>query len=309
MADGLVVRASCLLGLVVMVMLAPGCQPQDIRRLLLVSFDGFRWDYLHRVATPNFQALMEEGARVEQVESAFITKTFPDHYTLVTGLFAESHGVVANEMYDPDLNATFSMSKPNSHDPRWWDRAEPLWVTNQRAGRGSGAAMWPGSDVEIGGAYPTDFLPYNASLGFEERVRTLIGWFLREEQPITLGLLYWEEPDVSGHAHGPDSVLMDEVIADVDGKLGFLRQELRRVGLYDSVNLVVTSDHGMAQMSPDRVVELDEYLSRDTYTWIDKSPVVGILPKEGASINQSVNLSINQAICQSISHSICQSDN
>ncbi|KAG5846385.1 hypothetical protein ANANG_G00114380 [Anguilla anguilla] len=278
MANGLV-KASCLLGVVAMAML-PSCRPEDPPRLLLVSFDGFRWDYVQRVATPNFHALMEEGVRVEQVESAYITKTFPDHYTLVTGLYTESHGIVANEMYDPDLNLTFSMDHPSARDPRWWDGAEPLWATNQRAGHGSGAAMWPGTDVEIRGTYPTHFLPYNASVGFEARVRSLVGWFARDPS-VRLGLLYWEEPDVSGHAFGPDSSLMDAVIADVDAKLGFLRRELQRAGLYERLNLVVTSDHGMAQMSGERVVELDAYLSRDAYTWIDKSPVVGILPQEG----------------------------
>ncbi|KAJ8355512.1 hypothetical protein SKAU_G00183060 [Synaphobranchus kaupii] len=249
---------------------------------LLPPWCGRRGDapQLQRVATPNFHALMEEGVWVQRVESAYITKTFPDHYTLVTGLFAESHGVVANEMYDPDLNLTFSMDAPGARDPRWWDRAEPLWATNQRAGRSSGAAMWPGTDVKIRGTYPTHFLPYNASVGFEDRVQSLVGWF-SQDPPASLGLLYWEEPDASGHALGPDSPRMEAVIADVDAKLGFLRQELRRAGLYDRLNLVVTSDHGMAQMSPERVVELDEYLSRDAYTWIDKSPVVGILPKEG----------------------------
>lgn len=278
MADGLV-KASCLLGVVAMAML-PSCRPEDLPSLLLVSFDGFRWDYVQRVATPNFHALMEEGVRVEQVENAYITKTFPDHYTLVTGLYTESHGIVANEMYDPDLNLTFAMDHPSAHDPRWWDGAEPLWATNQRAGHGSGAAMWPGTDVEIRGTYPTHFLPYNASVGFEDRVRSLVGWFARDP-PVRLGLLYWEEPDVSGHAFGPDSPRMDAVIADVDAKLGFLRRELQRAGLYERLNLVVTSDHGMAQMSGERVVELDAYLSRDAYTWIDKSPVVGILPQEG----------------------------
>ncbi|XP_061099959.1 ectonucleotide pyrophosphatase/phosphodiesterase family member 5 [Conger conger] len=285
MADG-EVSARFLLGVVAMATLLPACRPRDLQRLLLVSFDGFRWDYVRRVPAPNFRALLEEGVGVEQIESAYVTETFPDHYTLVTGLFAESHGVVANEMYDPDLNATFAPGRPGSRDPRWWDGAEPLWVTNQRAGHGSGAVMWPGSDVPIRGTYPTRYLPYNGSVEFEERVRGLLGWFSRggeeeEQPPIRLGLLYWEEPDLSGHAFGPDSPLMDDVIADVDAKLGFLREELRKAGLYERVNLVVTSDHGMAQMSPERVVELDEYLSRDQYTWVGKSPVVGILPREG----------------------------
>uniref|UniRef100_A0A671Q3D0 Ectonucleotide pyrophosphatase/phosphodiesterase family member 5-like n=1 Tax=Sinocyclocheilus anshuiensis TaxID=1608454 RepID=A0A671Q3D0_9TELE len=254
-------------------------QQDEQSQLLLVSFDGFRWDYVNRVPTPNFRALMDEGVQVEQVENTYITKTYPNHYTLVTGLHAETHGIVANEMYDPIHNRSFSMEGSEVYDAWWWEEAVPLWVTNQKAGRKSGAAMWPGSDVAIGGTYPTHYLSYNASMTFETRVEKLIDWFSGPEA-INFGVLYWEEPDESGHNLGPESPLMDVVIADIDEKLGFLRGKLRTAGLYDKVNLIVTSDHGMTQLSHDKIIELDTYVSRDLYTWIDKSPVVGILPKE-----------------------------
>lgn len=115
---------------------------------------------------------------------------------------------------------------------------------------------------------------------FETRVETLINWFSGPEA-ISFGVLYWEEPDESGHNLGPESPLMDLIIADIDKKLGFLRGKLQTAGLYDKVNLIVTSDHGMTQLSHDKIIELDTYVSRDLYTWVDKSPVVGILPKDG----------------------------
>lgn len=255
---------------------------RDRPKLLLVSFDGFRWDYVDRVPTPNFLALMNEGVKVDHVQNVYITKTFTNHYSLVTGLYAETHGIVANEMYDPVLNKSFSMETDSIYDPRWWEEAVPLWVTNQQAGGRSGAAMWPGSDVEIHGTYPTRYLPYNASVPFETRVSQIVEWFSGDEA-VDFGVLYWEEPDESGHNLGPESHLMDVVIADIDEKLGFLRNELKKAGLYEKVNLIVTSDHGMTQLSADKIIELDEYVSRDLYTWVDKSPVVGILPKEGTN--------------------------
>ncbi|XP_056436896.1 ectonucleotide pyrophosphatase/phosphodiesterase family member 5 [Gadus chalcogrammus] len=254
----------------------------DKPKLLLLSFDGFRWDYVNRVPTPNFLALKREGVKVEVVENAYITKTFPDHYSLVTGLNAESHGIVANEMFDPALNRSFSMETDSIYDPLWWEQGVPLWLTNQRAGGRSGAAMWPGSDVKIHGEYPTRYLDYNASMPFEDRVRKLIEWFTApEEQAVDFGVLYWEEPDESGHNLGPESSLMDVVIVDIDEKLGFLRNELKKARLYERLNLIVTSDHGMTQLFPDKIIELDQYVSRDWYTWVDKSPVVALLPKEG----------------------------
>ncbi|KFO36214.1 Ectonucleotide pyrophosphatase/phosphodiesterase family member 5 [Fukomys damarensis] len=140
--------------------------------------------------------------------------------------------------------------------------------------------MWPGGDVKIHNSFPTHYLPYNESISFEERVAQIIEWFTSEE-PINLGLLYWEDPDDMGHQLGPDNPLMGPVISDIDHKLGYLIQMLKKAKLWNVVNLIVTSDHGMTQCSKERVIELDQYLDRDHYTLIDQSPVAAILPKEG----------------------------
>lgn len=265
---------------------------QDRPKVLLVSFDGFRWDYVDRVPTPNFRNLTVEGVTVEQVESAYVTKTLPNHYSLVTGLYAETHGIVANEMYDPVLNRSFSMETDSVYESQWWEEAVPLWVSIQKSGGRSGAAMWPGSDVRIRGMFPNQYLQYNASVPFETRVERIIEWFSApKEEAVDFGVLYWEEPDESGHSLGPQSSLMDVVIAGIDEKLGFLRNELKKAALYEKVNLIVTSDHGMTQLFSDKIIELDEYVSRDLYTWVDKSPVVGILPKEGITSKTSVTFS------------------
>ncbi|XP_006149138.1 ectonucleotide pyrophosphatase/phosphodiesterase family member 5 [Tupaia chinensis] len=254
-------------------------QPEQ-QKVLLVSFDGFRWDYLYKVPTPQFHYVMEYGVHVKQVTNIFITKTYPNHYTLVTGLFAENHGIVANEMFDPVLNKTFSLDHMDIYDSEFWEEAVPIWVTNQRAGFRSGAAMWPGADVKIHNSFPTHYMPYNESVSFEDRVAKIIEWFTSKE-PINLGLLYWEDPDDMGHHLGPDSPLMGPVITDIDNKLGYLIQMLQKAELWDVVNLIITSDHGMTQCSKERIIELDQYLDKDHYTLIDQSPVAAILPKEG----------------------------
>ncbi|KAL4630511.1 ectonucleotide pyrophosphatase/phosphodiesterase family member 5 [Arapaima gigas] len=284
--------------IVILLTVLSSCSPGELNKLLLVSFDGFRWDYLQRVTTPNFDALIKDGVQVKHVENVYITKTYPNHYTMVTGLYAESHGIVANEMYDPSLNQAFSMNKMDVYDSRWWDEAEPLWVTNQRAGHRSGAVMWPGSDVEIRGTYPTHYLLYNSSVSFEVRVQKLIDWF-KSKEAINFGVLYWEEPDESGHSLGPESPLMNAVITDIDEKLGFLVEQLKSAGLFDTMNIIITSDHGMTAMSTEKIIELDNYVNGDLYTIIDKSPVVAILPKEGkfdevysALVNKNPNMTV-----------------
>ncbi|XP_017360613.1 ectonucleotide pyrophosphatase/phosphodiesterase family member 5 [Cebus imitator] len=252
----------------------------DQQKVLLVSFDGFRWDYLYKVPTPHFYYVMKYGVHVKQVTNVFITKTYPNHYTLVTGLFAENHGIVANDMFDPIQNKSFSLDHMNIYDSKFWEEATPIWITNQRAGHTSGAAMWPGTDVKIHKSFPTHYMPYNESVSFEDRVAKIIEWFTSQE-PINLGLLYWEDPDDMGHHLGPDSPLMGPVIADIDNKLGYLIRMLRKAKLWNSLNLIITSDHGMTQCSEETVIELDQYVDRDHYTLIDQSPVAAILPKEG----------------------------
>lgn len=249
-------------------------------RVLLVSFDGFRWDYINRVPAPHFHYVIKNGVHVKRVANVFITKTYPNHYTMVTGLYAESHGIVANEMYDPVLNRTFSMNHMDIYHAQFWEEACPIWVTNQMEGHRSGAAMWPGTDVRIHGVLPTHYMIYNESVSFEDRVSHLIDWFT-SENPINFGLLYWEQPDEMGHILGPENPLMRVVINETDAKLGHLVSELKKAKLWDTVNIIITSDHGMAQSSSKRLIELDQYVDREWYTMVDHSPVVAILPKEG----------------------------
>ncbi|XP_029942422.1 bis(5'-adenosyl)-triphosphatase enpp4 [Salarias fasciatus] len=247
--------------------------------LLLVSFDGFRADYLRRFAMPNLKSLYNEGVLVEQLTNVFITKTFPNHYSLVTGLYAESHGILASNMYDPVTRKHFHVS--DSSDPAWWDGARPLWVTAQDSGLGTAAAMWPGSDVAIGNRTPTHFFHYNSTVTFRQRLDNVTQWMLGDgkEPGVKFATLYWEEPDRSGHHFGPDNATaMAAVLKEVDDHVGALVSELKRTGLWGRVNLLVTSDHGMAQCSAQRLIRLDRCLHPDNYTVVDLTPVAALIP-------------------------------
>ncbi|XP_069831963.1 bis(5'-adenosyl)-triphosphatase enpp4-like [Dendropsophus ebraccatus] len=251
-------------------------------RLILVSFDGFRADYLVNYSLPNLQAFIDDGVLVRDVKNVFITKTFPNHYSIVTGLYAESHGIVANSMYDNDTNEFFSLGNFSSKsNPVWWNEATPIWVTNQRAGRRSGSAMWPGTDVRIHNVTLNDFLLYNPSATFEERVNNITSWFTRAKDPINFATLYFEEPDKSGHRYGPeDTTNMAQVLSTVDQDIGFLVAKLKESKLWDTVNVIITSDHGMTQCSKERIIVLDDCIGRGNYTLVDATAVAAILPLE-----------------------------
>ncbi|XP_034410170.1 bis(5'-adenosyl)-triphosphatase enpp4 isoform X1 [Cyclopterus lumpus] len=248
--------------------------------LLLVSFDGFSADYLRRFPLPNLKRLYSQGVLVEQLTNVFITKTFPNHYSLVTGLYPESHGILASNMYDPVTNKSFHVG-PNDTEPVWWNEARPLWITALDSGYETAATMWPGSEVVIGNRTASHFLPYDADVTFQQRLGNVTKWMLGDgkEQGAMFAALYWEEPDRSGHLFGPDNVTaMSQVLKEVDDNIGLLISELVRTGLWGRVNILVTSDHGMTQCSPERLIRLDDCLHPDNYTLVDLSPVTALIP-------------------------------
>ncbi|XP_074093193.1 bis(5'-adenosyl)-triphosphatase ENPP4 isoform X2 [Macrotis lagotis] len=249
-------------------------------RLLLVSFDGFRADYLKKYELPHLHNFIEEGVLVEHVKNVFITKTFPNHYSIVTGLYEENHGIVANSMYDADTKKTFSESKDK--DPFWWNEATPIWVTNElEENRTSAAAMWPGTDVAIHNTTPSYFMNYNPSVTFEERLGNITKWLNSSDPLVTFATLYWEEPDASGHKYGPENKeKMSAVLKEVDDHIGHLVHKLKTLGLWESLNVIITSDHGMTQCSKDKLIKLNTCIDHSHYTVVDTTPVAAILPKE-----------------------------
>ncbi|CAL9698787.1 unnamed protein product [Knipowitschia caucasica] len=252
--------------------------------LLLVSFDGFRADYLKRFPMPNLQSLYRQGVLVEQMTNVFVTKTFPNHYSLVTGLYAESHGIMASNMYDPDTKQYFHIS--NNSDPVWWNEAEPLWITALDSGFKTAAVMWPGADVRIHNRTATHLFQYDRRMSFRERLGNVTQWLMGDgqEEGVKFAALYWEQPDAAGHKYGPDNTsMMARTLQEVDDDVGLLVSELKRVGLWGQINVIVTSDHGMAQCSPDRLIRLDQCLSPDLYTLVDLTPVAALIPKQDAA--------------------------
>ena len=268
--------------------------------MLLISFDGFRHDYIEKAKAagkhlPNFDLMIAEGTKAKFVTNTFVTKTFPNHFTIATGMYEENHGVVSNILYDPVYKESVTLSDRNhGNEEKWWnngttDKAqapEPIWMTNERVPRmlwtrRSGVYYWPGSEVAYHGERPHHWKPYNGSVTFTQRVDTMVDWFATEEDPINLGLLYFKEPDRTGHNHGPDSPEVMDKIEEMDGVLGHLFKRLEEHHLSDHVNVILTSDHGMVGLSPDRVITLDQHVNTSWYRLFGSSPAFHILPNEG----------------------------
>lgn len=249
--------------------------------VILISFDGWRADYHTRVRLPNLEGLIARGVRAEALIPSFPSKTFPNHYTIVTGLYPGHHGIVANNIWDAATGRSFSLSnRQEVQDPMWWG-GEPLWVTAIRAGQRAAIMFWPGSEAPIAGVLPTYWKPYDGSVPGSARVAQVLAWLdlPAAERPTFLSL-YFEETDDAGHA-GPELPALDEALRRSDAWIGELMAGLAARRLTDRVNVVVVSDHGMASTTTDRVVVLDEYIDLDDVRIVDLNPTVGLVPKPG----------------------------
>ena len=225
--------------------------------VVLVGLDGFRADYLSRGHSPVLAQMAQAGAVSEGLIPSFPSLTFPNHVTLVTGRLTQKHGIVNNNMSDPQ-NPTqrFRLSdRAAVMNPFWWSESLPIWVSAERQGLRTATLFWPGSEALIQGVQPTRWLPYQHDLNPQQRVDLLLSW-LREDQaqPPAFVTLYFSQVDSAGHAGGPSSERVNASIQEVDQAIGRFREGLQTLGLLKSTVFVVVADHGMADTPVEKVI-------------------------------------------------------
>lgn len=254
---------------------------------ILISIDAFRADYLHRGLTPNLSALAAHGISAA-MRPSFPTKTFPNHYAIVTGLRPDRNGIVGNKMEDPRRpGETFTMK--NSQDAFWWSEAEPLWAGAEKAGIRSASLFWPGSAVAYDTVRPEDWFPWDENITLTQRVNTVLDWARRPAATRPRFItLYFDTVDTAGHRHGPNSPELNQALGEVDGQIGRLRGGL--ADLKQPANIVVVADHGMASTSPDRVVMIHDVANPADYHVIDEGPVALIDPMPGHEATLAASL-------------------
>ncbi|XP_013871182.1 ectonucleotide pyrophosphatase/phosphodiesterase family member 1 [Austrofundulus limnaeus] len=258
------------------------CPPGFSRSpLILISFDGFRSEYLreHKEHLPVFSRIRNVGTTAPYIRPVYPTKTFPNHYSIVTGLYPESHGIVGNNMYDVSQNAFFSLKTDEKFNPLWY-QGEPVWITAMRQKLKTATYFWPGSDVLINGSHPNIYKKYNRSVSFESRVSTLFEWLeLPESQRPDFYTLYLEEPDTSGHRHGPNSPQVISALKDVNRIMGTILSGLKARELHRCVNVMIVSDHGMEEASCERGEFVSNYQENTSDFNIIQGPAACIRPK------------------------------
>jgi predicted AlkP superfamily pyrophosphatase or phosphodiesterase len=236
--------------IVLFLLLAPCWGQQDKPYVLLISLDGFRYDYPERDHATNLLALGQSGVRARALIPSFPTTTFPNHYTIVTGLYPAHHGIVDNSFWDPERHAAFRSSDSAATTEAGWWGGTPLWVLAEQQGMRAASFFWVGSDAEIQHTRPTYFYKYDAKIPNEQRVAQVVEWLKlpKPERPHFI-TLYFSDVDHEGHTFGPDAPQTREAIHAIDGLLGKLFGEIRALNL--PLDIFVVSDHGMASVTGD----------------------------------------------------------
>lgn len=270
-----------LIGLVALVGCSadPGERQQDKPHpLLLISIDGFRHDYIERFDSPALDRMIREGFHADSLYEAFPTKTFATHYTLVTGLHPGTHGIVANNMWDPRREAKFSLGNREAvNDGFWYQGGEPIWVSAEQQGLIAATYFWPGSEAMIQRTRPTHYRAYDGRVPHRERVDQVLEWLaLPESERPDFLTLYFSRVDSRGHRDGPAAPSALAAAAEIDGQLEYLFAGLEARDLLDEINIILVSDHGMSAVSPERTVALDDYIDLSKVRVSDWGPAAQV---------------------------------
>ncbi len=254
---------------------------QAMPPVLLVSIDGFRADYLELGITPNLARVARDGVRAQWMNPSYPTLTFPNHYTIVTGLRPDKHGIVHNTMQDAVLG-TFKSSDPSSTSITQWWGGEPIWVGAANAGLPTATLFWPGSEAVIGGRRPDRWQRFDESVTSAARVDTVLGWL--GESTATrprFATLYLDALDDVSHDHGPDSSEALAAIREADAAIGRLVLGLEALGLLDAINVVIVSDHGMATVAPGHAISIDAMVDPADAVAVSEGQSIGFVPQPG----------------------------
>ena len=275
-------QTATILGFALLLAGCAGLRPAASRAtVVLVSIDALRADALGSGAMPTLDAIAADGVHARWMNPSYPTLTFPNHYTLVTGLRPDHHGMVHNRMRDAELGQ-FVSKDASAADGRWWAGGEPLWATMQREGQPSAVLFWPGSMAEIHGERPSQWRPFDKTVSVDARVQQVLDWL---DMPVAKRprfiAAYFDQYDVAAHqcgAHCPDAIAAQR---EVDAGLAKLRAGIAARSHGRRIDLVIVSDHGMADVANGNIRYLDDIVPADAIEFEDDGPIVLVAPRAG----------------------------
>ncbi len=259
---------------------------QEKPYLLLISLDGFRWDYMDKYKPPNLSAFIDNGVSAESLVPTFPSKTFPNHYSIATGLYPDKHGILGNVFSSNENGVDFSYKdKTTATDGRFY-KGSPIWLEANKANMVTASYFFVGTEAAIQGVHPTYYHTFDPSIKNKDRVNQALDWLeMPEEKKPHLILMYFGDMDKTGHDYGPgNEEKIKEALFELDKSLGDLFKGVEATGL--PVNILIVSDHGMSDLSTSKIIPTETILNDSLYLALDNGTIVNIHPKEGVEIEE-----------------------
>lgn len=250
--------------------------------VLLISFDGFRYDYFSKTATPNFDQFAAEGVKAGGLIPVFPTKTFPNHYSIATGLYPENSGLVGNTMYDPEFEEWYRIRDRKAVEDGKWYGGEPIWNTVEKQGLKAGTLFWVGSEAAVQSRQPSYWKRYDGRMPRKARIDTVVKWLsYPDKKRVDFTTLYFADVDGAGHRYGLQSDSLTAAISRADSLLGYLRTQLQQQNLWGNINILIVSDHGLTPLAEDKVIALESIVDTARVKLITTGPVAMMEPNDG----------------------------
>lgn len=254
--------------------------------LIVVSLDGFRWDYVERFAPPHMSSFIEGGVKASSLVPSFPSKTFPNHYTIVTGMYPDKHGIIGNSFYSYKKDQIYKIGNRQSVEDGTFYGGSPIWVQAEKEGMVSASYFFVGSEANVQGIRPTYYHKYDGSIPNEDRVAQVLEWLnmTPEERPHMI-TMYFSDMDDTGHEFGPsDDEELKKALYELDENLGALFDGAFATGL--PVNIMVVSDHGMSNISPSHLISIEDVKNEEAYMTVNNGALVNIYPKAVEGIDE-----------------------
>lgn len=254
---------------------------EQLKTTLLISLDGFRYNYLEKGVMPTLAEIANEGVQSIGLQPVYPSSTFPNHLSIITGLYPTNHGIVANNFMDYTTNRHYQIGKPEASDSFWY-LGEFFWETCKKNDVIAASYFWPGSDLTDSTRNPNYFYKYDHKRDYLERVNGVLQWLeLPNDKAPKFITLYFDSADSYGHSFGTDSPELTNALVSLDSVLNYLFTELKKRNLFDKMNIIIVSDHGMINLSKDKILDLKEIINLQDADIINNSAFALIQPKEG----------------------------
>ena len=257
--------------------------------VILISADGFRYDLAMRYQAKNLLRLSAQGVEATSMRPSYPSLTFPNHYSIVTGLYPSHHGIVGNKFYDPARKQIYAIRNKSEVQDGTWYGGEPLWVLAEKQKMVTASFFWVGSESDIERVRPTYYYDYSELFTNDRRLDILKDWLqLPEDKRPHFITFYFPEVDHAEHYYGVYSRQAEAAVHHVDSAIGKMNDMVAKLNL--PVNFIFVSDHGFTNIDTINTVSVENLIDTSKFIVAGESTLIHLYAKDTSSIAAQYNI-------------------